>query len=119
MPNLHSQFRGSGRYIFYLTTSGIETIEVAAGAAAIDDKRIRRIGKNVTAFTRAHRMPIAKSNEAIVASADNRCSPAVLLRAVDPVRKLIVDGDVVELRRRLVVPAGPGASTIQCHDRAL
>src|SRR5436190_8483006 len=109
MPNLHSQFRGSGRYIFYLTSGGIEAIEVAAGAAAIDDKRIHRIGKNVSAFTRAHGVPIPKRNQAIVASTHNRCSPAVLLCAVNPVRKLIVDGEVIELRRRLVVPTGPGA----------
>src|SRR5437899_2821494 len=45
--------------------------------------------------------------------------PTVLLRAGDPVRKAIIGGDVINLRRRLVVPGAPGRSAVYGYDPAL
>src|SRR5262249_29828704 len=42
-----------------------------------------------------------------------------LLRAINVVRKFIVHGDVIELRRRLVVPAAPGAACVNGYACAL
>src|SRR5207249_8113717 len=44
---------------------------------------------------------------------------ALLLPAVDPIRKLIVGDHVVELRGRLVVPRAPGLAAVDRNDRAL
>src|SRR5882762_7366697 len=44
---------------------------------------------------------------------------AVLLRAGNPVGKAIVGGDVINLRRWLVVPGTPGHSAVNGYDRAL
>src|SRR5260370_17582624 len=44
---------------------------------------------------------------------------AVLLRAGDRVGKTIVRGDVINLRRWLVVPRTPGHSAVNGYDRAL
>src|SRR5260370_26582853 len=44
---------------------------------------------------------------------------AVLLRVGDPVGKTIVRGDVINLRRWLVVPRTPGHSGVNGYDRAL
>src|SRR4029079_5034303 len=45
--------------------------------------------------------------------------PAVLLPAVDPVGEPVVGGEVVELPRRLVVPAAPGSAPVDGNHRSL
>src|ERR1700687_5493297 len=94
-------------YVLHLARLAVEAIQLASGTATNDEVCIFGIRQNVAAFTCADRMPIAKSNLAIVAAADHRGSAAILLRAIDPVGKLIVDGHVIELRRGLVVPTAP------------
>src|SRR5215813_6694066 len=64
-------------------------------------------------------MPVAKCNLSVVASADDRCSPAVLLRPIDPVGKLIINGDVIELSSWLVVPTAPCPTAINRNNRSL
>src|SRR6185437_6613568 len=46
-------------------------------------------------------------------------SGAILLRAIDAVREAVVGADVVHLRGRLVVPAGPGLAAVGGDDGAL
>ena len=108
MLHLRANLGGRRRDVLHLSGLRVETEELAAGAAAVNNLRVHRIGKDVTTFAGADRMPIAKSDLAVVAAADHRRRAAVLLRAVDPVRKLIVDRDVIKLRGRLVVPGAPG-----------
>src|SRR5437899_472852 len=67
----------------------------------------------------AERMPFAEAALPVVAPAQRPGRAAFLLRAVDPVGKTIVRRDVIELRRRLVVPGTPGRSTIYANDGAL
>src|ERR1700741_2009730 len=64
-------------------------------------------------------MPIAKSNFAIIAAALRRNGAAFLLRPVNPVGKTIVGGDVIKLRRWLIVPTAPRRPAVHADDRAL
>src|SRR3712207_7448798 len=41
----------------------------------------------------------------------------VLLRAVEPVRELVVDVDLIQLRRRLIVLRRPAAAAVEREDR--
>src|SRR3954469_21954946 len=98
---------GIGRNTLALTGATVITEQFSIRAAAINDVGIGRIGRNVAALTRAGRMPIAKSDSAIIAAAENKDAAAILLRAINVVREIIVHGHVVELRGRLVVPTAP------------
>ena len=80
---------------------------------------MHRIGRHVSVFLRAHRMPFSKSNRAPVAAARGPRRSALLLSAVYPVRKLIVRNHVIKLRGRLVVPGTPGRAAIHADRRAL
>src|SRR6267142_589896 len=95
---------GCGAYILDLTGLAFKAIQVATGAAAINNIGIDWIGHNVAAFTGADGMPISESNLTVITAAHNSGCAAVLLRAVDPIRKLVVHRDVIELRGWLVVP---------------
>src|SRR5581483_12415612 len=67
----------------------------------------------------ADRVPVAGGDLAVVAAAGDPGRPALLLAAVDPVREPVVGDDVVELRRRLVVPTAPGLAAVDGDDRPL
>src|SRR5271157_610248 len=92
---------------------------VPGDCAAVDDIRIQRVGRDVSVLFGAHRMPLAKRDLAVVAAARDAHRPALLLAAVDPVWKLVVGDDVVELRGRLVVPGAPGLAVIHADGGAL
>src|SRR6266566_6042628 len=86
---------------------------------AIKNVRIERIDGDVSILENPDQMPIAKSNFAVIAAALRRHGAALLLRAVNPVRKAIVGGDVIELRGWLIVPTAPRRAAIHADDRAL
>ena len=82
--------------------------------------RIERVRRHVSVLVaRLHRPPIVKVQRAVLAAAGCRRWPTVLLRPVNPVRKLIVRSDVIKLSGCLVVPRAPRFSTIARYDRAL
>src|ERR1019366_4686735 len=56
---------------------------------------------------------------AIVAAAGDTGGAALLLPAVDPIRRLVIGDDVVELRRGLVVPTAPGGAVVDGDCGAL
>ena len=91
----------------------------ARGFAAVNQIGMQRIGRDVSIFFDAHRMPIAKSDFAPVAAAGDAGRAAFLLSAVNPVGKLIVGDDVIELRGGLVVPAAPGFAAVDGDGCAL
>src|SRR5262249_50597433 len=62
---------------------------------------------------------IAKRDRAVVAATLHTRRAALLLSAVDPVWKLIVSDDVIELCRRLVVPGTPRLAAVHAYNRAL
>src|SRR5229473_1347089 len=87
--------------------------------ATVNQIRMQRIGRDVTVFFDADRRPVAKSDFAKVAAAGGADRAALLLASIDPVRKLVVGDDVIELRGRLVVPGTPGLAAIHADGRAL
>ena len=64
-------------------------------------------------------MPVAESNLSIIAAATDADRAALLLAATETIRKRIVGCDVIELRRRLVVPTAPCPSAIDGDDGSL
>ena len=91
----------------------------ARDLAAVNQVGMQRIGRDVSVFFDADRMPVAKSDFATVAAAGGAGRAAFLLAAVDPVGKLVVGDDVIELRGRLVVPGAPGFAAVDGDGRAL
>src|SRR5689334_7554600 len=87
--------------------------------ATINDVWIERIGRDVRIFVGSDGMPVMEGDLAIVATAQRAGRAALLLATVHPVWVLIVGDDVVELRRGLVVPGAPSASTVYADGCAL
>ena len=93
---------------------------VEAGClTAIDDFRVQRIRRDVPVFFNADRVPVAKADGTVVAAAGNADRSALLLPAINPVRKSIVCDDVIKLCGRLVVPGTPGAAAVDAEGGAL
>ena len=91
----------------------------ARDLAAVDDVGIERIGRDVAVLLDADRVPVAKRDRAVVAAAGDAGRSALLLAAAHAVRERVVGVDVVELRRRLVVPGAPRLAAVERDDRAL
>src|SRR6185369_13727624 len=85
----------------------------------VDQIGMQWIRRDVTVLFDTDGAPIAKSDGAVVAAALHSRRAALLLAAVNPVRKLIVGNDVIELRRWLVVPGAPGLAAVYTHHRSL
>src|SRR5258708_30202700 len=64
-------------------------------------------------------MPVTKRDGSVIAAAGGLDAAAVLLRAINVVRELIVHGHVIELRRGLVVPRTPAPAVVHAHAHAL
>ena len=86
--------------------------------AGVDDVRVARIGSDVAAFAAADLIPVGVIDAAAAGPARNRNGGVVLLRAVDPVRKLIVGDHVIKLTGRLVLERRPGPAAIPRDCRA-
>src|SRR4029077_7205121 len=67
----------------------------------------------------AHRMPLAKGDLTVVTAAHDPGRSALLLTAVHPVRVPSIGRDVIELRRRLIVPGAPRLAPVHGYNRAL
>ena len=106
--------------LLHFTRGAVPTRDgTAAHAAAVDDVGIQRIGRDIRVLRRAHRMPFAKSDLAVVAAAGHTRRSALLLAAIDPVGHLVVGNHVIKLRGRLVVPGTPGAAVVHADGGAL
>ncbi len=78
-------------------------------SAAESYAQVQRIRGDVAAFAAGvERPPIMEIQGPIIAAAWRGSGVAILLRAVNPVRKSVVDGDVVKLAGGLVEPGAPG-----------
>src|SRR5256885_5512552 len=73
----------------------------------VDDLRVARVGCDVAAFAPADLIPVLPADDALVVTAGDGDGAVVLLRAVDAIRPVVVHGDVIELRRRLIVLRSP------------
>src|SRR4030095_12106123 len=73
---------------------------------------VARIGNDKAALAAPGLEPVFARNYAALAAARDADVGVVLWRAVDVIRKRIVHGDVIELRRRLVIHCRPGLAPI-------
>src|SRR5215467_13125831 len=88
--------------------------------SAEDHAGILRIRRDVTIFiTGDKRTPIVKIQEAVSARARGCRRPAILLRSIHPIRKLIVGGHMIELPGGLVKPRAPGLASRVRYECAL
>src|SRR5207302_5859468 len=92
---------------------------VSAQFAAVDDVGVERIRGDVAVLLYGDRMPLAERDAAVVSTARHARGSTLLLAAAHAIRKRAVGADVVELRRRLVVPGAPALTAVDGHDRAL
>src|SRR5260370_40298365 len=86
--------------------------DFAAIRAGVGDLRLAGIGSDVAALAAADVVPVCTVDSAVCARAGNPDGGVVLLRAVNVVRETIICGDVIKLRCRLVVNAGPALRAI-------
>ena len=93
-------------------------LDVAAcDGAAEHDPRIERVGRRVPALTAgAQRFPVAHGDVGEAAACPHADGAAVLLRTRYPVRKVVVGGDVIQLRDRLIQPRAPRRMLFQTID---
>ena len=108
---------GPHRNVLHLAGAFVEARDVALVVARINNIRIGRIGRDVSGFSAAYRIPVVAPDFAVIAAAGNRDRRIVLLRAVHVIRIARVGGHVIELRGRLIVLPGPALAAIQadCH----
>src|SRR6185437_1855597 len=67
----------------------------------------------------AYGMPVAVGDLAVVAATRHPGRSALLLAAVDAIRKSVVGGDVEHLPGRLIVPRAPRLTAVHGDRRAL
>ncbi len=92
--------------------------DLAAVAAGVDHVGIARIGRHPAALASSHRVPVPLSDPRAGDGAGDGDRGLVLLRAVDPVGDALVHRHAVDLGRRLVVLARPGAAAVQADPGA-
>src|SRR5437588_12293626 len=97
----------------------VEAPQYAVSVARICNVWSARVRRNVASLSSAHRMPIAKCDLAVIAAAGSFGGAAILLGAIHVIRKLIIGGHVIKLRRRLVEPRAPGFGAIHAYGGAL
>src|SRR5690242_11925258 len=90
--------------------------ETAVGTG-VHDLRIFRRRRDPARLAATDVVPIARADAAFSRAARDAHGGVVLLRAVDVVRKIVVEGHAIELRRRLIL-FGPTAAAIQRDIRA-
>src|SRR3984893_9065434 len=88
-------------------------------AASVDHVRIQRIGRYISIFNDADRMPLAKCNLSVVAATGDADRATLLLSSANPIREAVGDCDVIELRRGLVVPGTPRGPAVHGYQSAL
>src|SRR6267154_6006523 len=102
-----------------LAGAAIITKELTISPAAINGVGITGIRCDVTALASSGGMPVAESDSSVIAAAENENAAAILLRAVNVIREVVVNRNVIELRGRLVIPAAPGAAGVHAYAGAL
>src|ERR1019366_6520217 len=85
----------------------------AVYTGSVDDVRIAGIGGQPSAFASADHKPVARCDQSMIGSARYRCAAAVLLGAVNVVRKFVVGDHVIELPDRLVEPGRPRLAVVE------
>src|ERR1700730_17980131 len=102
-----------------LSSAAIIAEEFTISPTAINSVGITGIRRDIAAFTCSSRMPVAESDCSVIAPAQNKNASAILLRTVNVIREIVVDGHVIELSCRLVVPTAPGVACVHTNAGAL
>ena len=85
----------------------------------IGDFRIDRIDGDVAKFESRMRRPIQIGDRSKISSTTCTHDSAILLSCVNPVRKIVAYGDMIDLSRRLVIPRTPSRASIKGNSCAL
>src|ERR1039458_3181763 len=110
---------GPGGNILAEARPPVVTGNAAVGLTQINDVRVFRIGRHVSALASTRGKPIACSNLAVVCAAYNGRASTIRLRAIYDVRELIVSDHMVELCCGLVVPRAPSLAAVEADCCAL
>src|SRR6266702_5217958 len=98
----------------------IARLIASPGAGAIENVAVLRIGKHDAALTgKTSRLPVAKGEYTHARPGTHADSAGILLRAVEPIWKAIVRGNMIDLRGGLVVPGAPRLRPIERDDGTL
>ena len=90
----------------------VVAVDPAQVVARIDEVGLLGVDRDVPALGAGHRVPVLGRRQLGHRPRRHRDRAVVLLGAVDAVGELVVDGDPVELGRRLVVLGGPGLAAV-------
>src|ERR1700735_4510912 len=88
---------------FHLPDASVVARNISLIIGGINNIWIERIRCDIAGLASANVVPIGTVNGAIVAPARNGNRSTILLRPVDAIRRGSVGGDVIELRRGLIV----------------
>ncbi len=91
----------------------IDAGQEAVVGAAVDDIRIVRVGRQVSAFAAGRRLPVALADAGAVGTMRDADGRVVLLGSVNAIREISVGGDPVKLGGRLVVVAAPAFAAVK------
>src|SRR5579872_6351846 len=78
----------------HLSDTLVETRDVSLIVRRVNNIWIRRVWRNITSLASTHVIPVAAINRSIVAAAGNGYSSAILLCAVNAVRRSVVRNHV-------------------------
>lgn len=90
----------------------VEAGDEIAVAAGVDHVGVARVGSDPAAFSTADVVPVAFGDAAASAGGDAD-GGVILLRAVGVIRKIVIEGDAVELRCGLIHHARPGTAAVE------
>src|SRR5262249_11050050 len=102
---------GPGEDVALLAGANVEAREVTV-AAGVDDVGVVGARRDPAALAAAHLVPVLLADRAAVGPARDAHGAVVLLRAAHLVGDVGRGDHVIELRRRLVVLAGPGRAAV-------
>src|ERR1700720_3554306 len=88
-------------------------------ATSVDHVRVQRIGRYVSIFNDADRMPVAKCNLSVVAATGDADRATLLLSPQNAIRESIGDCAVIELRGGLLIPGPPRGPAVHRHQSSL
>ena len=97
--------------IFFVVITGQKTIVTAS----INNVIVIGINRDMCAFASRCGLPIVFRDAARFSSVSNSNGRIVLLRRIDAIRKSIVGGHAVKLRRRLISISTPSFTTVVSH----
>src|SRR5262249_3885196 len=103
------------RNVLHLPRNPVKT----ADFATVNEIGVEWVRRDVAILLDADRMPVAEGDLSVPTPATHPGRTALLLAAIDPIRKLIVRDDVIELGGGLVVPGTPRLAAVDRDDRSL